>query len=171
MADEERARQGRLAISTFQIMSSAFLLRGYYRFSGKTGQTLEKALRNLSPEIYGSMNDARITELKGLEYVLDRLPKGIDQCNRIVMMAHEDLRQTSFEEIIPPKRRRLAYRVGDHEMGMIVSRGASEVYDILTHLTFLYIEAKKFMQMSETRRRIYRASGSGLRIISSVMAI
>ena len=143
MADEERARQGRLAISTFQIMSSAFLLRGYYRFSGKTGQTLEKALRNLSPEIYGSMNDARITELKGLEYVLDRLPKGIDQCNRIVMMAHEDLRQTSFEEIIPPKRRRLAYRVGDHEMGMIVSRGASEVYDILTHLTFLYIEAKK----------------------------
>jgi hypothetical protein len=28
-------------------------------------------------------------------------------------------------------------------MSMVVSRGASEVYDILTHLTFMYIEAKK----------------------------
>jgi hypothetical protein len=143
MGDKESARKARLAISTFQIMSSAFLLRGYYRLSGKTGQTLENALRNLDPEIYGSMNDSRITELKGLEYVLDRLPKGIEQCNRIVMMAHEDLKGTSFEEIIPPKRRRLSYRVGDNEMSMVVSRGSSEVYDILTHLTFLYIEAKK----------------------------
>ena len=143
MEDKESARKARLAISTFQIMSSAFLLRGYYRFSGKTGQTLENSLRNLGPEIYGSMNDSRITELKGLEYVLDRLPKGIEQCNRIVMMAHEDLKGTSFEEIIPPKRRRLSYRVGDHEMSIVVSRGSSEVYDILTHLTFLYIEAKK----------------------------
>ncbi len=143
MEDEEKARQARLAISTFQIMSAAFLLRGYYRFSGKTGQTLENALRNLGPEIYGSMNDSRITELNGLEYVLDRLPKGIEQCNRIVMMAHEDLKGSSFEEIIPPKRRRISYRVGDNEMSMVVSRGASEVYDILTHLTFLYIEAKK----------------------------
>ena len=143
MGDNERARTARLAISTFQIMSSAFLLRGYYRFSGKTGQTLETALRNLGPEIYGSMNDARITELKGLEYVLDRLPKGIEQCNRIVMMAHEDLKGTSFEEIIPPRRRRISYRVGENEMSMVVLRGSSEVYDILTHLTFLYIEAKK----------------------------
>ncbi len=96
MEDEEKARQARLAISTFQIMSAAFLLRGYYRFSGKTGQTLENALRNLGPEIYGSMNDSRITELNGLEYVLDRLPKGIEQCNRIVMMAHEDPLRSSW---------------------------------------------------------------------------
>ena len=143
MGNKESARKARLAISTFQIMSSAFLLRGYYRFSGKTGQTLENALRNLDPEIYGSMNDPRITELKGLEYVLDRLPKGIEQSNRIVMMAHEDLKGTSFEEIVPPKRRRISYRVGDHEMSMVVSRGSSEVFDILTHLTFMYIEAKK----------------------------
>ena len=143
MGNKESARKARLAISTFQIMSSAFLLRGYYRFSGKTGQTLENALRNLDPEIYGSMNDPRITELKGLEYVLDRLPKGIEQSNRIVMMAHEDLKGTSFEEIVAPKRRRISYRVGDHEMSMVVSRGSSEVFDILTHLTFMYIEAKK----------------------------
>jgi len=143
MGDKDRARKARLAIRTFQIMSSALLLRGYYRLSGKTGQTLENALRNLSPEIYGSMNDPRITELKGLEYVLDRLPKGIEQCNQIVMMDQEDLKGTSFGEIIPPKRRRLSYRVGDNEMGMAVARGSSEVYDILTHLTFLYIEAKK----------------------------
>ena len=143
MGNEDSAQKARLAISTFQIMSSAFLLRGYYRFAGKTGQTLENALRNLNPEIYGSMNDPRITELKGLEYVLDRLPKGIEQCNRIVMMAHEDLKGTSFEEIIPPKRRRISYRVGENEMSMVVSRGSSEVFDILTHLTFMYIEAKK----------------------------
>ena len=143
MGSKDSARQARLAISTFQIMSSAFLLRGYYRFAGKSGQTLENALRNLDPEIYGSMNDTRITELKGLEYVLDRLPRGIEQCHRIVMMAHEDLKGTSFEEIIPLKRRRISYRVGDNEMSMVVSRGFSEVYDILTHLTFMYIEAKK----------------------------
>ena len=59
------------------------------------------------------------------------------------MMAHEDLKGTSFDEITPPKRRRLAYRIDDDEMGMVVSRGNSEVYDILTHMTFLYIEAKK----------------------------
>ena len=146
MTNNDSAQKARLAISTFQIMSSAFLLRGYYRFSGKTGQTLENALRSLDPEIYGSMNDPRITELKGLEYVLDRLPKGIEQCNRIVMMAHEDLKGTSFEEIIPPKRRRISYRVGDNEMSMVVSRGSSEVFDILTHLTFMYIEAKKIYQ-------------------------
>jgi hypothetical protein len=124
-------------------MSDAFLLRGYYRLGGKTGQTLEKALRALSPEIYGSMNDSRITELKGLEYVLDRLPKGIEECNRFVMTAHEDLEGTTFEEIRPPKRRRVSYRVNDKEMGFVVSRGLSEIYDILTHLTFLYGEAKK----------------------------
>ncbi|MBW1895744.1 MAG: hypothetical protein JRI47_01670 [Deltaproteobacteria bacterium] len=124
-------------------MSDAFLLRGYYRLNGKTGQTLEKALRALSPEIYGTMNDTRITELRGLEYVLDRLPRGMEECNRFVITAQEDLEGTTFEEIRPPKRRRVSYRVSENEMGFVVSRGLSEIYDILTHITFLYGEAKK----------------------------
>ena len=138
-----RSEKARLAIRTFQIMADALVLRGYYRLGGKTGQTLEKALRALSPEIYGTMTDPRITELKGLEYVLDRLPKGIEECNRIVMTAHEDLEGTSFEEIRPLRRRRISYRVSENEMSFVVSRGLSEVYDILTHITFLYGEAKK----------------------------
>lgn len=143
MRDVGRAEKARLAIKSFQIIADALLLRGFFRLGGKTGQTLSKALRDLSPEIYGMMNDSRITELKGLEYVLDRLPKGIEECNRIVMTAHEDLEGTSFEEIRPPKRRRISYRVSRDEMSFVVSRGLSEIYDILTHLTFLYGEARK----------------------------
>ena len=143
MKDTGRAEKARLAIRTFQIMADALLLRGFYRLGGKIGQTLEKALRALSPEIYGTMNDSRITELKGLEYVVERLPKGIEECNRLVMTAHEDLEGTSFEEIRPAKRRRISYRVSEKEMTFVVSRGLSEIYDILTHLTFFYGEAKK----------------------------
>ncbi|UCD80723.1 MAG: hypothetical protein JSW26_04620 [Desulfobacterales bacterium] len=53
--------------------------------AGQSGQALEAALRTLSPEIYGSMNDPKRIELKGLEYIMDRLPRGIEQCSRFVM--------------------------------------------------------------------------------------
>lgn len=143
MAEITPAHKGRLAIRAFKITTDALLLRGHYKLSGKSGQTLEEALRNLSPEIYGTMNNPKIVELKGLEYVLDRLPQGIESCTRIVMTAQEDLEGTSFEKIQPLKRRRISYRVSDHEMCFIITRGLSEIYDILTHLTFLYIEARK----------------------------
>ncbi len=137
------ADQSRMAIRTFKTIADAALLRGYYRMGGRTGNTLETALRSLSPEIYGAMNDNRSIELKGLEYIIDRLPKGIEACHRIVMTAREDYQGASFEKIQPLKRRRVSYRISDTEMSFVITRGHSEIYDILTHMTFLYIEAKK----------------------------
>jgi hypothetical protein len=142
MYEMNRAHQGRLAIRTFQVVAHALLIRGRYSLGGQSGQTLESALRTLSPEIYGSMNDPRRIELKGLEYIMDRLPRGIENCNRLVMTVEDDLEGTSFEKLIPPKRRRASYRVSENEMSFVVTTGLSEIYDILTHLTFLYIEAK-----------------------------
>jgi hypothetical protein len=142
MDDMDRAHQGRVAIRTFQIIAHALLLRGHYSMAGQSGQALEAALRTLSPEIYGSMNDPKRIELKGLEYIIDRLPRGIEQCNRFVMTVQGDLEGTSFEKLRPPKRRRKSFRVSENEMGFVISTGMSEIYDILTHLTFLYVEAK-----------------------------
>ena len=109
---------------------------------GQSGQALESSLRTLSPEIYGSMNEPARIELKGLQYIIDRLPKGIENCNRFVMTVEDDLEGTSFEKLVPPKRRRASYRISENEMSFVVTTGLSEIYDILTHLTFLYIEAK-----------------------------
>jgi hypothetical protein len=88
------------------------------------------------------MNDPMRIELKGLEYIMDRLPKGTENCSRFVMTVEDDLEGTSFEKLVPPKRRRASYRVSEDEMSFVVTTGLSEIYDILTHLTFLYIEAK-----------------------------
>ncbi len=146
MEELTNAQRGRIAIRAFKTMAGALALRGFYRPNGKSGQTLEQALKNLSPQIYGSMNDPKRIELKGLEYVLDRLPRGIESCNRIVLTAKEDLEETPFEPIMPLKRRRISYRVSRREICFVVTRGLSEIYDILTHLTFLNIEAKKIYQ-------------------------
>ena len=143
MEETTRAHKARLAIRTFKIVTDALFLRGHYALGGKSGQALEDALRTLSPEIYGTMNDPKSIELKGLEYILDRLPRGIEECHRIVLTAREDLDGTSFEKIQPPNRRRISYRVSENEMCFVITRGSSEIYDILTHMTFLYIEAKK----------------------------
>jgi hypothetical protein len=143
LEETTRAHKARLAIRTFKIVADALFLRGNYTLGGKSGQALEDALRTLSPEIYGTMNDPKSIELKGLEYILDRLPRGIEECHRLVLTAKEDLDATSFEKIQPPKRRRISYRVSENEMCFVITRGSSEIYDILTHMTFLYIEAKK----------------------------
>ena len=143
MQETTRAHKARLAIRTFKIVADALFLRGSYTLGGKSGRALEDALRTLSPEIYGSMNDPKSIELKGLEYILDRLPRGIEECHRFVLTAKEDLDGTSFEKIQPPKRRRISYRVSENEMCFVITRGSSEIYDILTHMTFLYLEAKK----------------------------
>lgn len=151
MAELTKAQRGRLAIRVFKITADALALRGYYKPSGKSGQTLEQALREISPEIYGTMNDPRSIEIDGLEYVLDRLPKGIEECTRIVLTAQEDLENTAFEKIQPLKRRRISYRMSESEICFVITRGLSEVYDVLTHLTFLNIEAEKiYEQMRES---------------------
>jgi len=138
-----KAQVGRIAIRTFKVTADALALRGYYKPSGRSGQTLEESLKMLSPEIYGSMNDHRIIELKGLEYVMDRLPKGIEECSRIILTAEEILDNTAFEKVVPLKRRRVSYRISKNEINFIITQGMSEIYDILTHLTFLNIEAHK----------------------------
>ncbi|MCL1833601.1 MAG: hypothetical protein FWG49_03775 [Leptospirales bacterium] len=138
-----KSQRARLAIRTFKTTADALALRGYYKPSGHSGKTLAESLKMLSPEIYGSMNDSRIMELKGLEYVIDRLPKGIEECNRIILTAEENLDQTAFEKIVPLKRRRVSYAISETEINFIITQGMSEIYDILTHLTFLNIEAHK----------------------------
>ncbi len=143
MQELTKAQKARNAIRTFEIIADAFALRGYYKPSGISGQTLAEALKMFSPEIYGSMNNPRIIELKGLEYVTDRLPRGIEECTRIILTAQEDFEDTSFEKIQPLKRRRTSYRVSEKEICFVITRGLSEIYDILTHITFLNIEAEK----------------------------
>ncbi len=153
MENITKAQRGRIAIRMFKITADALALRGYYKPSGRSGQTLEDSLKMLSPEIYGTMNEPRIIELKGLEYVMDRLPRGIEECNRIILTAEEEFEHTAFEKIVPLKRRRVSYRISQNEMNFIITQGMSEIYDILTHLTFLNIESHKI------KKQIHDESG------------
>lgn len=137
------AQKARHAIREFKTITDGLALRGFYRPSGKSGKQLETCLKNLSPEIYGSMNDSRVVELKGLEYVIDRLPKGIEECSRIILTEEDPVENNAFERITPLKRRRTSYRISSDEICFVISRGLSEIYDIITHMTFLYSEAKK----------------------------
>jgi len=141
-----KSQKGRLAIRSFVTIADALALRGYYKPSGQSGLTLETALREINPEIFATMNDPRCIELKGLEYVIDRLPRGIENGTRLILTAQEELTNTTFEEIVPLKRRRVSYRIGDNQFCFVISRGWSEMYDILTHITFLNIEANKIYQ-------------------------
>ncbi len=143
MKEFTKAQKARHAIREFKTLTDASAIRGFYRPCGKMGRALEQCLRNLSPEIYGSMNDPRIVELKGLEYVIDRLPKGIEECNRIILTEEDPFQNEALPPTIPLKRRRTCYRVGKNEMCFVITRGLSEIYDILTHMTFLVVEARK----------------------------
>lgn len=150
MIIQNKSQKARTAIRIFKTTSEALALRGYYKPSGRSGQSLAESLKQLSPEIYGSINDPRIIEIKGLEYVIDRLPCGFEECNRIIMTSEENLNHTAFLKIIPRKRRRASYRTGPNEMTFIVTRGMSEIYDILTHMTFCNMEAEKIHAQMKT---------------------
>lgn len=143
MREFTKAQKARHAIREFKTLTDAMAIRGFYRPCGKMGRALEQCLRTLSPEIYGSMNDPRVVELKGLEYVIDRLPRGIEECNRIILTEEDPFQNDGLAPTIPLKRRRTCYRVGPNEMCFVITRGLSEIYDILTHMTFLLGEARK----------------------------
>ena len=143
MQDLTRAQKARVAIQSFKTIANALALRGYFRPSGRMGQALAECLITLSPEIYGSMNDPRVVELKGLEYVIDRLPRGIEKSIRIILTDEEQFGESQFENIVPLKRRRSCYQISEKEFCFVITRGITEIYDILTHITFLNIEAKK----------------------------
>jgi hypothetical protein len=116
--------------------------RGFYKPMGVSGETLRNALLLLRPEIYGSIAEEK-TELNGLIYVLERLPEGIEQCRFINLTSDEGYSKSHFSPIIPPKRRRNCYRIDDEQMNIEITRGRSDIYDILTHLTFLFVESGK----------------------------
>jgi hypothetical protein len=81
-----------------------------------------------------------------LLYVIDRLPKGIEECRYINLTSDEGYANSHFKPIVPPKRRRNCYRIDEEQMNIEITRGRSEIYDILTHLTFLFLESHKIMK-------------------------
>ncbi len=137
-----RAQESTNAIEKIYIAMRHLFSRGFYKPMGVSGETLRKALLDLRPEIYGAIADKK-SELNGLLYVIERLPEGIEECQYISLIADEGYRNSKFETIIPPKRRRNCYRIDRNEMVIEITRGRSEIYDILTHLTFLFIESHK----------------------------
>ena len=137
-----RAQESSKAIEKLYITMRHLFNRGFYKPMGVSGETLRNALLSLSPEIYGSIAESK-NELNGLRYVIDRLPEGIEECQFINLTADEGLRDSHFKAIVPAKRRRNCYRIDKNQMNIEVTRGRSEIYDILTHLTFLFIESHK----------------------------
>lgn len=113
-----------------------------------SGKTLMDNLMVLRPEIYGSIADEEKVELNGLHYVFNRLPKGIEECRFIKLIGREGYEDGHFKPIIAPARRRQAYRIDEREMYIEMTRGRSDIYDILTHLTFMYAEANKIYENS-----------------------
>ena len=149
------SQKARVAIRSLKTITDALALRGFYRPSGRFGKSLSESLKILNPEIYGSMNDSKVVEIKGLEYIVDRLPKGVEKCERIILTEEGQFKETTFEKLEPLKRRRTAYKINDKEMCFVISRGLSELYDIITHITFLYIESKKvYTKMKDEHENI-----------------
>ena len=137
-----RAQESTNAIERLYITMRHLFNRGFYKPSGVSGEALRTALLQLRPEIYGSIAEEK-TELNGLSYVLERLPEGIEQCRFINLTSDEGYGKSHFEPIVPPKRRRNCYRIDEEQMNIEITRGRSDIYDILTHLTFLFVEAQK----------------------------
>ena len=140
--ERTRAQESSGAIERIYITMRHLFNRGFYKPMGVSGETLRQSLLMLRPEIYGSIAEEKV-ELNGLIYVIERLPEGIEECRYINLTADEGYSKSHFKTIIPPKRRRNCYRIDTDQMNIEVTRGRSEIYDILTHLTFLFIESHK----------------------------
>lgn len=143
--ERTRAQESTNAIERLYISMRHLFSRGFYKPMGVSGETLRKSLLLLRPEIYGSIAEDRI-ELSGLVYVIERLPEGIEECQYISLTSDEGYGNSHFKVIIPPKRRRNCYRIDRDQMNIEITRGRSEIYDILTHLTFLFIESHKIKE-------------------------
>ena len=137
-----RAQESSAAIEKLYITMRHLFNRGFYKPMGVSGETLREALLSLRPEIYGSIAEEKV-ELSGLLYVIERLPVGIEECRYINLTSDEGYSKSHFQAIVPPKRRRNCYRIDDEQMNIEITRGRSDIYDILTHLTFIFIESHK----------------------------
>ncbi len=140
--ERTRAQESSNAIERMYITMRHLFNRGFYKPMGVSGETLREALLLLRPEIYGSIAEEK-AELNGLLYVIDRLPNGIEECSYINLTSDEGYGSSHFQPIIPEKRRRNCYRIDEEQMNIEITRGRSEIYDILTHLTFLFVESHK----------------------------
>ena len=140
--ERTRAQESRNAIEKLYISMRHLFSRGFYKPMGVSGETLRKSLLALRPEIYGSIAEDKV-ELNGLVYIIERLPEGIEECQYINLTSDEGFKDSHFKTIIPSKRRRNCYRIDKDQMNIEITRGRSEIYDILTHLTFLFIESHK----------------------------
>ena len=140
--DRTRAQESSNAIERLYISMRHLFSRGFYKPMGVSGETLRQSLLLLQPEIYGSIAEEKV-ELNGLIYAIDRLPIGIEECSFVNLTADEGYSNSHFKIIVPLKRRRHCYRIDKDQMNIEVTRGRSEIYDILTHLTFLFIESHK----------------------------
>ncbi|WP_322551174.1 DUF6909 family protein [Flavobacterium psychraquaticum] len=137
-----RAQESSAAIERLYITMRHLFNRGFYKPMGISGETLREALLALRPEIYGSIAEEKV-ELNGLLYVIERLPIGIEECRYINLTSDEGYSNSHFKAIVPPKRKRNCYRIDDEQMNVEITRGRSDIYDILTHLTFIFIESHK----------------------------
>ena len=137
-----RAQESSAAIERLYITIRHLFNRGFYKPMGVSGDTLREALLSLRPEIYGTIAEEKV-ELSGLLYVIERLPVGIEECRFINLTSDEGYSKSHFKAIIPPKRRRNCYRIDEEQMNVEITRGRSDIYDILTHLTFIFIESHK----------------------------
>lgn len=137
-----RAQESSAAIERLYITMRHLFNRGFYKPMGVSGDTLREALLSLRPEIYGSIAEEK-AELNGLLYVIERLPTGIEECRFINLTSDEGYSKSHFKAIVPPKRKRNCYRIDEEQMNVEITRGRSDIYDILTHLTFIYIESHK----------------------------
>ncbi len=139
---QTKSQESSNAIERLYITMRHLFNRGFYKPMGVSGKTLRDALLTLRPEIYGSIAEEK-AELDGLLYIIDRLPEGIAECRYIQLTAEEGYNKSKFKAIVPAKRRRNCYRIDKDQMNIEITRGRSDIYDVLTHLTFLYIESEK----------------------------
>jgi hypothetical protein len=147
-----KAQISRSAIQRLYISMRHLFNRGSYKPLGVSGEAMIESLRLLNPEIYGSINDPEKVELDGLFYIFQRLPKGIEECRYVKLISREGFEHAHFEPIVAAKRRRNSYRIDEEQMFIEMTRGRSDIYDILTHLTFMYVESEKIRRNSEDHR-------------------
>lgn len=152
LSHRTRAQESRAAVQRLYIAMRHLFIRGSYKPLGLSGEAVIEALKTLQPEIYGAINDPERVELNGLLYVFQRLPRGIEECRYVRLITREGYEDSGFDPLIPPRRKRNCYRIDAEQMFVEMTRGRSDIYDILTHLTFMYIEAEKIRRNSEDHK-------------------
>lgn len=143
-----RAQVSRSAIQRLHTSMRHLFMRGGYKPLGVSGETMISSMLALAPEIYGSIADEERVELTGLLYIFQRLPIGIETCRYVKLISREGYEDSEFEAIVPSKRRRNCYKVDEEQVFIEMTRGRSDIFDVLTHLTFLFIESEKIRRNS-----------------------